>query len=86
MSDQEFDVLDELYFIISYERLKQSLGWEDKQLAHMLHALHEKGWIRCFDGPVHEVLDAPVDLENDYARYHYLASKSGLLAHQHEDQ
>lgn len=86
MSDQEFDLLDELYFIQSYEGLRGALGWEDARVAEVLKSTYDKGWIRCYDDPGHEVTAREVDLLKHYARYHYLASKAGLLAHQDDDQ
>lgn len=86
MTDEEFDLLDELYFIQSYAGLKDALGWEDSRLAGVLQGAYRKGWVRCYDDPGREVTDRRVDLAKDYARYHYLASKAGLLAHQDDNQ
>ena len=86
MSDREFDLLDELYFIQSFEDLKKSLHWNEADLARLLQNLHAKGWVKCYGGPVHEVVRDPADLSKDYAKYHYLASKAGLLAHQNGEE
>lgn len=81
MSGLEYDVLDELYFIGSYSDLQNRLKWEEETLLHVLKALWAKGWIRCFAGPVNELFTEDVNLESDFADYHYLASKDGLIAH-----
>jgi hypothetical protein len=81
MSTTEYEVLDELYFIRSFEDLKSALGWEEEALSTILQALYRKGWIRCFEGPVHEISANDVNLKEDYDRYHYLASKEGLIEH-----
>lgn len=86
MSEREFDLLDELYFITPYKQLKQSLGWDDRLLADLLQTLYRKGWIRCFEGPVREVPEGLADPGQNFARYHYLASKAGLMAHQHGEE
>lgn len=81
MNDIHYQVLSELYFVISYDELKSSLGMEDENLLIVLIQLYEKGWIRCYDGLDNELVGAEVDLEKSYHNYHYLASKEGLFAH-----
>jgi len=39
MSDEEFDLLDELYFVQPYAVLQEALGWEDSQLLDTLTLL-----------------------------------------------
>lgn len=79
MSDEEFELLDELYFVQSYENLKQELDWEDEKLLFILQKLVDKEWINCFSSPDEEVLDP--DIPNKGKTYFYLASKRGLLEH-----
>jgi hypothetical protein len=81
MSDQEFDLLDEVYFVTSYQDIQAELGWEDAEMKKTLLELYEKGWIKCFADASTELVDSEVDLEKQYQQYHYLASKKGLLAH-----
>jgi hypothetical protein len=81
MSDTEFDLLDELYFVQSLAQLQQSLGWGEGELKQALAALAEKGWVRCaalLDGQ--EPPAAP-DILAEGEQYLYLATKAGLLAH-----
>ncbi len=83
MTDPEFDVLDELYFVQSFHHLKETLQWEDSVLIRILEELIGKGWVKCFrEEDVDESL-APdeIHLATNYARYCYLATKEGLLAH-----
>lgn len=80
MSEDEFDLLDELYFVQSYDYLKKELDWEDEKLLFILQELADKEWINCFFGPDEEVFDDP-DIANYGKTYFYLASKKGLLAH-----
>jgi hypothetical protein len=81
MSDLEFDVMDELYFVISFEELLNSLGISELQLKEILSGLYGKGWIKVFSQIEEELPDENVDLENQYIKYFYLASKEGLMAH-----
>ena len=80
MTNDEFDLLDELYFLQPYTHLKSSLGWEDERLLKSLTILLEKGWIRCYKSPEHEVFDA-LPMTDKGKDYYYLASKQGLLNH-----
>jgi hypothetical protein len=81
MSDLEYDVIDELYFVQSFVQLKNTLSWEDDMLRDTLRKLLEKGWIKCYINPTEEIFEEEIDFETTYRRYYYLASKSGLFAH-----
>ncbi len=81
MTDQEFDVLDELYFVYSYDHVKSELGWEDGLLKKVLSDLLEKGWVKCFKSVHEELLPEELEFDHDYNKYLYLATKAGLFAH-----
>ena len=80
MTDDEFDLMDELYFVQSYDYLKQELDWEDEKLLVILQKLADKEWINCFSSPDEEIFDDP-DIQSKGRTYFYLASKIGLLEH-----
>lgn len=80
MSEREFDLLDELYFVQDYEFIKISLGWEDEVLFATLNSLYQAGMIKCLTGPDTERFDA-VDLYSEGKNLFYLATKKGLMAH-----
>lgn len=80
MSADEFDLLDELYFLQSYEQLKKELDWDDRKLLATLQALLEKGWIKCYSSPEEEVLHN-IQIDKEGENYLYLATKEGLLEH-----
>lgn len=80
MTDDEFDLLDELYFLQSYEYLKNKLDWEDQRLLFTLESLLKKGWIKCYSGPEEEIFGTP-QLATKGKELYYLASKQGLLTH-----
>lgn len=86
MSDLEYDLLDELYFIQSYEELSGKLQWNRQMLRDTLTKLLQKDWIRCFATPEDELFGEEIDLEIQYHTYFYQASKLGLMAHNTTDQ
>jgi hypothetical protein len=80
MTDDEFDFLDEVYFVTPYHEIKAALSWEEGRMLGCIHDLVEKGWIRCYAGADTELLPQELDPQQ-YTHYSYLASKQGLLAH-----
>ena len=88
MSDLEYDLLDELYFIQSYHQIKKTLDWEDDTLKNTLNQLFQKGWLKCYLSPNEELFGKEIDLATGYRSYFYLASKEGLFAHNstHHDE
>jgi hypothetical protein len=81
MTDEEFDLLDQLYFVQSFPELLQTTGLEEGALLEQLQQLFEKNWLRTvalLDG------DTPPDnsaILTEGKQYFYVASKEGLLAH-----
>ena len=80
MSDEEFDLLDELYFVQPYAFLQETLEWEDKRLLDTLTLLVEKGWVKCFTEPDQECFEV-INLQEVGKELLYLATKKGLMAH-----
>lgn len=81
MTDKEFDVLDELYFLTSFDDLFKSCNLNQTELKQILISLLDKGWVKCFKNKDEEVPEQEIDLENSFQQYNYLATKSGLFAH-----
>jgi hypothetical protein len=81
MTELEFEILDELYFISSYQELQENTGLASSQLLAALQEVYRKGWLRCYRQPDDEILSDQVDIKTNGPEYYYLASKSGLLAH-----
>ncbi len=86
MSDLEYDVLDELYFVISFEDLMNKTDLEDHELKKILQKLLQKKWIKCLSSSTEDVLEEDLNLERDARRYYYLATKAGLMAHNSNGQ
>jgi len=81
MSDEEFDVMDELYFVQPFDHLIEELEMTTSELKQVLHGLLQRGWIKCFYNMNDEVFEDQLDFENAFENYYYLATKMGLLAH-----
>ncbi len=82
MSDNEFDILDELYFVTSYPDLRSTLSLSDEELCAALQALIQRGYVRIL------YPDQDTDYEYDEVRfgqhcqeYFFLATKAGLVVH-----
>lgn len=80
MTDLEFDLMDELYFVQPYLQLKQMLRWDDLLLLQVLESLYLKEYIKCLQTPDHERFDA-IDWRFEGKNLFYLATKKGLMAH-----
>lgn len=80
MSEEEFDLIDELYFVQSYKYLQEELGWDDDKLLVNLQKLYDKGFIKCLTHPDKELFD-DIDIKGQGTRYYYLATKKGLMHH-----
>ena len=81
MTDLEFDVLDELYFVISFDDLKHATELDTETLRKVLFGLLEKRWIKCFRNQSEDIDLESVNFEQNYKQYAYLATKEGLMAH-----
>ncbi|MDX2196462.1 MAG: hypothetical protein NW207_08590 [Cytophagales bacterium] len=81
MTELQYQILDELYFMVHYNDLANTLQMDDEVLIRELCILIQKQWVdyyKTVDG-----IKSP-DIENwtHYLKqYYYLASKSGLLVH-----
>lgn len=83
MTDVEFDILDEVYFVTAYIDIRTQLGISDADLAIGLHRLLQKGYIKQlqFDETAGDFIKLESPDYTGYSTYHYLATKAGLLAH-----
>lgn len=82
MNDNEFDILDELYFVTAYPDLKSTLSLNDDELCAALQALIQRGYVK--------ILYPDQDTEHEYdattfgkhcQNYFFLATKAGLVVH-----
>ena len=81
MTDREFDVLDELYFLTSFQELSENCGLSREALSLVLWELMKKNCANCYRKYDQEFKPTKEEFEANFADYHYLASKKGLMAH-----
>lgn len=81
MTDEEYLVLDELYFITDFEDLADRTKIPKETLIQMLIDFHAKGWVRCFSRHGEEIYNPSEVDRNTFRKYRYLISKEGLIAH-----
>ena len=82
MTDNEYSILDELYFLSSYVDLKQNVNLSDEELQDELRGMIEKNWLTIFlnDDSLEVDYDSKKFRQN-FKSYYYLASKKGLFEH-----
>ncbi len=85
MTDDEFEVLDELYFVQSFQDIYVTTAKSKNILIEVLSALYERGWVRVFKEVDEEVPVNELDFLEHADDYLYLASKEGLMAHNSTD-
>lgn len=82
MSNNEFDILDELYFVTSYPDLKSTLSLTDAELCAALQALIRKGYVKIFyPDPDTELEYEEASFGRHCKEYFFLATKAGLIVH-----
>ena len=81
MTDLQFEILDELYFVISFDEVKDKLNLDESIFLEELQKLVEKEWVKCFIN--NSELSSEEVSKNllDYKLYQFLSSKKGLFAH-----
>lgn len=80
MTDGEFDLLDELYFVQPFGYLHESLGWTERMLLETLQSAYNKGYIKCLYSPDEEVFES-FDMFEKGRNLYFLATKKGLMEH-----
>ncbi|WP_018345071.1 hypothetical protein [Cytophaga aurantiaca] len=81
MTDLEFDLIDNLYFVQRFDALCKAMEMKEEELKKMLLQMFQKEWVKVMDMQTdEEILNAEVWTKN-YSDYFYLATKKGLFAH-----
>jgi hypothetical protein len=81
MTDLEFELIDQLYFVQTFEVLCNSLNMSESELKLTLKSVFDKDWIKVLDKKTDaEITDSDV-WEKDFRNFYYLATKKGLFAH-----
>lgn len=82
MTENEFAIMDELYFVTSYPDLKSNSALSDQELCAALRSLIAKGYIKMLypDPDTEHAYDETV-FGQQCQNYFYLATKAGLVVH-----
>lgn len=81
MTDTQFEIIDELYFLTSFKTLKDKLTLSKNLLANELLLLINQDWVAFFE-EIDGLAKPKEDFrENNVENYLFLATKQGLLAH-----
>jgi hypothetical protein len=81
MTDREYEILDALYFTVSFEYLEKELNTAPTILRDELISLINKGWVKCLEKISEQEIEEVERIKMNYKEYNYLASKKGLMAH-----
>ncbi|GAB3659836.1 hypothetical protein GCM10027594_30490 [Hymenobacter agri] len=82
VTDPEFDLLDELYFVTPFRTLLQKTGLPPQELENQLRSLLEQGLVRSYwPDPDTELAYETTSFGAIARDASYLASKEGLLQH-----
>ncbi len=82
VTDPEFDLLDELYFVTPFRTLLQKTGLPAAELENQLRSLLEQGLVRSYwPDPDTELAYETTSFGAIARDASYLASKEGLLQH-----
>ncbi|MBC7388915.1 MAG: hypothetical protein H7329_06880 [Opitutaceae bacterium] len=81
MTDLEFDILDELYFVKSFADLQKDFPTFGTKLISELEKLIIKGWIRVLDEHDNEIQLSNEKFNSIESQFKFIATKQGLKAH-----
>lgn len=81
MTDTEFDILDELYFVKSFQELSRIFEQAKFDLQEELWLLINKKWVKVLDFSDKEVELTWEIFQQNKREYRFSATKKGLLVH-----
>jgi hypothetical protein len=81
LTDKEFDLLDELYFVQNYSELKEALKWQDQDIQSLLKDLSAKGYVKLLSDHDTEYILPESNQKTPWNTLYFLATKKGLMVH-----
>ncbi len=81
MTDDEYNIIDELYFVTAYQDLKEGCELSDEVLRENLISLVKNGLVRVYKNVDEASEIEQINLHDHFKNYFYLASKKGLFQH-----
>jgi len=81
LTDLEYRILDELYFLTSFQTLKENLKEEESEFRRALRNLLEQGLVAQIKSTLGREEKLEVPDFNTLEESYFVASKKGLLIH-----
>ncbi len=83
VTDKEFELLDELYFVTSFKALGAALDWSRDEILNQLGLMVGKGWVKCLDPDTEQEVACAdtIELYKIVEQVLFLATKKGLMEH-----
>lgn len=82
MSPAAYDILDELYFVTSFQDLVKMPELAAYDVEASLKELVQQGFVKClYPDPDTEISNTRPDFDQVFKASYFLATKAGLLAH-----
>lgn len=81
MTDFEFDLLDELYFVKSMQELNSLFKDQTIDISTKLWTMIEKGWVKVMDRVDNELQVTKDEYITNCHSFLFNISKKGLMAH-----
>jgi hypothetical protein len=82
MTDRQFQILDELYFMTSFRELASQTGLPANELVSELETMNKFGWVKIlYPTPDQESTQPLNEWKLLAEECFYLATKTGLFAH-----
>ena len=81
MTDIEFELIDSLYFVQTFDFLCKEMELNENDLRALLIETVQKDWVKVMDKESDEEILSPEIWTANCSDYYYLATKKGLFAH-----
>ncbi len=77
MKKEQLEILEELFFISSYDQLTQKISLGENELNRELLELFKKGKVKCYKSKTSNTEEENLDATK-INKYYYVISKKGL--------
>jgi hypothetical protein len=82
VTELEFEIIDELYFVTAYQDIKTALMLTDEELCPCLKDLLHRGYIKAhYPDQDTEIPFQEQHFNKHCHEYYFLATKAGLIVH-----
>lgn len=81
MTEEEFEVLDQLYFVTAFSELKKAVDMNEVELVRVIHLLIGKAWVKCYNSKLELISLDESQIKENFQSLSFLATKAGLMAH-----